>query len=100
MSVYADIDYRREHIPPVSLIFILKSLFLVKVDGNKFQKIFFKISLLTEILAKKVKKIPKFCKKIDFLRFDCFFSIFRQQVNQKPQNLVLFYFILSPSELI
>ena len=63
-------------------------------------KIFFKISLLTEILAKNVKKMQKFCKNWLFWDFDRFLSIFRQWVNQKPQNLVLFYFFLSSSELI
>ena len=56
MSAYADIDYWWEKILHVSLIFILKSPFLVKVD---FEKIFFKISLLTEILAKKSQKNAK-----------------------------------------
>ena len=81
MSAYA--DYWRENIPPVSLIFILKSPFLVKVDLNKVVlqdsvKIFFKISLLTEILAKNVKKRKSFAKIDFFWDFDRFLSIFRQ----------------------
>ena len=60
-------------------------------------KTFFKISLLIEILAKKVKQCQDFAK-IDFWDFDRFLCIFRQRVNQKPRNFVLFYFILSSSE--
>ena len=59
-----------------------------------------KLSLSSEILSQKVKKMQKFEKNPLFRDFDRFSTIFGQRVILEPQNLALFYFILSSSELI
>ena len=59
-----------------------------------------KVSLSSEILSQKVKKMQKFDKNPLFWDFDRFLTIFSQRVILKPPNLALFYFILSSSELI
>ena len=89
----ANIGYWREQNPPV----ILKLPFLVKIDGNElcFQGT---VGFFTQILTKNVyaKILPKYI----FLHFYRSLSNFHQQVNQKPLNLVLFYFVMSSSKLI